>query len=270
MKFRHLLYIDILGFSELAMAGSPRIDDLYEVITSLNALKDSGFGAIVFSDTILIYNMDWPDSKESRQCMVMYLCEFAQDLQHRLTKRNIFFRAVLVKGEFTHYELNSVPCFYGPALIAAYNAEKHIKATGLFMHESIVQDSHIFKTKVFNPEFHFVYITQGLHYAEHYLGGQFPIDKGLLEDAEFIYQLVPEVIHLRQIHREMNKHLDAGVRAKYQATWDMFRHEYPKTMTFLESNNFSWLSLCPTGSWTEVINKYPESVTYAITSRREF
>ncbi len=270
MKFRHLLYIDILGFTDLAMNGSPRIDDLYEVITSLNALKDSGFGAIVFSDTILIYNMDWPDTVSSRQTMVMYLCEFAQDLQHRLTKRNIFFRAVLVKGEFTHYELNSIPCFYGAALIQAHNAEKNIKAVGLFMHNSIVADSHIFKTRSFNSDFHFVYITQGLNYAEHYLGGRFPIDKGLLEDSCFIYQLVPEVIHLRQIFKEMKNHAVLNVKIKYKNTWDMFSQEYPNTTKFLSKNNFSWLAMCPSGSWVQAIKKYPEDFSSAITSKRVF
>lgn len=270
MKLHHLLYIDILGFSALAMEGSPRINDLYEVITSLNALRDSGFKAIVFSDTILIYNMDWPDSKDSRQCMVMYLCEFVQDLQHRLIKRNIFFRAVLVKGEFTHYELNSIPCFYGPALIQAHSAEKSLKAIGLFMHTSIVEDSHIFKTRPFNEEYHFAYLTQSIHYVEEYLGGQFPIDKGLLEDSDLIYNLVPEVMHLQQVHCEMTKQADPRVREKYQATWNMFSQEYPKTTAFLAANNFSWLAICPTGSWSEVINKFPEDFSYAIESRVVF
>lgn len=270
MKFRHLLYIDILGFSDLAINGSPRIDDLYEVITSLNALKDSGFGAIVFSDTILIYNMDWPDTSSSRQCMVMYLCEFAQDLQHRLTKRNILFRAVLVKGEFTHYELNSIPCFYGPALIEAYNAEKNIKAIGLFMHNSIVADSNIFKTRPFNNEFHFVYITQGLHNAEYYSGGRFPIDKRSLEDSSLIYQLVPEIIHLRQIFYGIKTHTIPSVQIKYKNTWDMFLQEYPNTTTFLSNNNFSWLAMCPSGSWVKAINMYPVDISYAVKSKRDF
>jgi hypothetical protein len=36
MQDRYLLYIDIVGFSELVASGDPRISDLYEIIANLN------------------------------------------------------------------------------------------------------------------------------------------------------------------------------------------------------------------------------------------
>lgn len=42
------LYLDILGFTDLVKEGSERIDDLYEVIASLNVHKHDAFKVIVF------------------------------------------------------------------------------------------------------------------------------------------------------------------------------------------------------------------------------
>jgi hypothetical protein len=189
---RYLLYIDILGFSDLVTADSRKVHDLYEVIASLNVHKHPSFQAIVFSDTILVYNTHRPTTAYDRHYLVMYLCEFAQDLQDRLTGRGIVFRAVLVHGEFMHYELNSVPCFFGTALINAYRSEKQIPAIGLFTEHSIVPDSDIFQTTPFNDRYDFVFITQTLETIENEHGGIFPIDRFYLEETGLIYQLVRE------------------------------------------------------------------------------
>ena len=111
MKDRCLLYIDILGFADLVSESNARIQDLYEIIASLHVHDHPSFKAIIFSDTILVYNVEGDDTRRDRSYLVMYLCEFAQDLQRRLTEKDIFFRGVSVRGYFTHYELNQIPCF---------------------------------------------------------------------------------------------------------------------------------------------------------------
>src|ERR1022692_1600768 len=181
MADRYLLYIDILGFSDLVAGSDERIRDLYEVIASLNVHRHPSFRAIIFSDTLLVYNVEGQDTRSDRSYLVMYLCEFAQDLQRRLTKKDIFFRAVLVRGEFNHYELNQLPCFFGQALIDAHESEKKIKAIGLFMHKSIIEDSVIFSTAEINEDFSFVFITQHLTTLEEEYGGLFPVDSELIE-----------------------------------------------------------------------------------------
>jgi len=269
MTHRYLLYIDILGFSDLVVAGSPRVHDLYEVIASLNVHRHSAFRAIVFSDTVLVYNTDGGDTKADRAYLVMFLCEFAQDLQHRLTKRGIFFRAVLVCGEFTHYELNSMPCFFGPALIEAYRAEKEIQAIGLFINKSIVEDSDIFKTASFNQDFDFVFIMQSLETAEHLYGGAYPMDRNLLEETGLIDYLVPEVLYLQQLHHNMQNQPDVRVRTKYARSWDLFKGRYPKTLRVLEANSFDWQALCPGAGWATIESRYPQNYSWAITARVE-
>lgn len=137
---RFFLYLDILGFTHPVKQGNGRvISDLYEVIASLNANNHDAFKVVVFSDTVVVYNVNGGDTSEDASYLIMFLCEFAQDLLHRLTNRDIYFRAVITYGDFTHYELNGIPCFFGNALIEAYNSEKELKAIGLFIHKKISQ-----------------------------------------------------------------------------------------------------------------------------------
>ncbi|MGH9654682.1 MAG: hypothetical protein ACRD6B_14600 [Bryobacteraceae bacterium] len=60
-------------------------------------------------------------SLEDVRYMVMFLCEFAQDLLYRLIGRDIHFRAYITCADFAHYALENVKdVFYGEALIEAY------------------------------------------------------------------------------------------------------------------------------------------------------
>ena len=236
MADRYLLYIDVLGFSALIDEGFARIEDLYEVIASLHVHDHPSFQVIVFSDTVLVYNVEGGDIPRDRAYLVTYLCEFAQDLQRRLTGKGVFFRAILVRGQFTHYELNGIPCFFGPALVRAYRAEKTLPAVGLFMERSLVPDSDIFKSVPFDDFHNFVFITQALNTAEDLWGGV--IDRFELEGTDLIYVLVPELLFLRELSRFAAFHPDERVRQKHANTLKVFRARYPRTLGLLEANNF--------------------------------
>ena len=270
MADRYLLYIDILGFSTLVDEGSKKIDDLYEVIASLNVHRHHAFRALVFSDTILVYNVDGGEVPEDRGYVIMFLCEFAQDLQHRLTGRGILFRAILVRGEFMHYELNSLPCFFGAALLRACRAEKSLQAIGLFIERALVPDSDIFKSVPFDEQHNFVFIKQSLNKIEDLWGGVFPLDRFELEDTDLIYVLVPEVLYLRDLSGLAQFHPDAKVRQKHAATLGLFRARYPKTLMFLEDNHFELERLCPGAKWAEVTARFPEPFTGAVKTRVSF
>ncbi len=75
MKERFLLYIDVLGFTDLVSQSNARIDDLYEVIASLHVHNHPSFKVIIFSDTILVYNVEGEDTRRDRTYLIMYLCE---------------------------------------------------------------------------------------------------------------------------------------------------------------------------------------------------
>lgn len=270
MTDRYLLYIDILGFSDLVQGDTSRIDDLYEVIASLNVHKHDAFKAVVFSDTILVYNTESAHSRHDRNYLVMFLCEFAQDLLHRLVERNIYFRAVLVKGEFNHYELNGIPCFFGPALVNAYNSGKEIKAIGLFIAKDVDKDNDIFSTSNFDENFNFVFVTQSLQRVERDFQGGFPADAWLFEDTEEIWHIVPEVLFVQSLHTNANSELPEPVKEKYRRSLAYYIDEYPKTFEFLLKNNFNVSEMSPRADWNTVLRRYPEGFSWAIENRNEF
>ena len=74
-----LLYIDILGFSDLVKRGGA-VDDLYQTIDGLNVHQHQSFNTIVFSDTILVYNNVHPIDVSKYRIAVMYMCEFARKI----------------------------------------------------------------------------------------------------------------------------------------------------------------------------------------------
>jgi len=265
MNDRYLLYIDILGFSALIDEGATKIDDLYEAIASLHVHRHPAFRVIIFSDTILVYNCTGGEAREDRSYLIMFLCEFAQDLQKRLTGRGIFFRAILVRGQFRHYELNAIPCFFGTALVRAYRAEKSIPAIGLFMERPLVSDSDIFKSVPFDDEHNFVFITQGLNTVEDLWGGI--IDRFELEETDLIYMLVPELLFLRDVSRFAAFHSEEKVRLKHVNTLNLLRARYPRTIGLLEANAFDFDTLCPGAKWAEVVGRYPEPYSWAVKTR---
>ncbi|MDE1487624.1 hypothetical protein KKI90_15025 [Xenorhabdus bovienii] len=200
MNERFFLYLDILGFTELVRQGSKKIDDLYEVIASLNVHRHDAFKVIVFSDTVVVYNVDGGDTLEDARYLIMFMCEFVKDLMHRLTGRGVYFRAVITYGDFTHYEINDTPCFYGNALIDAYNSEKELKAIGLFIDKKISHHCNIFKYLEFNENYDFVYVTQSLDEVEGYGLGGFPIPSYLIEWTDSKWYILPEIEHVNNMY----------------------------------------------------------------------
>lgn len=269
MTDRYLLYIDILGFSDLVANSNSKINDLYEVIASLNVHHHPSFRAIIFSDTILVYNVEGQDTRYDRSYLVMYLCEFAQDLQHRLTAKDIFFRAVLVRGEFNHYELNQMPCFFGEALVRACRSEKNIQAIGLFMQNKIIADSDIFPSVQFDDEFSFVFITQSLTRLERNYGGQFPVSAWPIEGTDEIYLITPEVLYLKQLSYFAANHPVPQVRTKYERTLKLLRGQYPKTISFFEQNRFDVRAISPSANWSKALEQWPQSFEWAVRERKE-
>jgi hypothetical protein len=161
MPNKYLLYIDMLGFSDLVLRRGA-VDELYALINSLNVHKHHAFKTSAFSDTLIVYNIYETDTPDSRRYHVMYMCEFAQDLFYRLVPRDLHFRAFLTKGEFEHQQLDNLQAFYGKALVAAYRREKTIDCTGLFIDAPILPDCTIFHYERYDAETYFIHLMQSL------------------------------------------------------------------------------------------------------------
>lgn len=249
MTERFLLYIDILGFTEMVKSEPRKVARIYSILDTLNVHKHDSFKTIVFSDTILVYNIDIADNDKDRQYYVWYLIEFAEDLHHRLTGQDIFFRAVLVAGDFSHYNLKHVECFYGDALIFAHNAEKIIPALGLFIDRECEKYNEFFEVEMFNSGYFFVYLNRSLEALDEYSGGKFPIENYKVNIGDIAPHATWQIRFLQDVYEHMRKHPEPLVRAKFLAAWDLYRRRFPQMLKVLEDEGFNGALLGKAPDW---------------------
>jgi len=251
---RFFLYIDILNFTKLINQRG-KVEELYEIINKLNVHRHDVFNTIIFSDTILVYNKEHARGLDDVHCIVMYLCEFAQDLFYRLIGRDVHFRAYITCDDFAHYQMEHIKdVFYGPALIEAYQAEKRIQCMGLFMSNAVVTYSDIFKTARFNRTCHFVFIMQSL-LRQSWKRHEYPIDPSIIIDTDEIWFLAYDIRYLETIYRHrMDETLPSRVRRKYQATWRILLKKHSGFMSALEESKFDpkAISVC---DWSEPLGR---------------
>lgn len=261
MPKKYLLYIDILGFSNLVEKGSRNVYEIYDAINQLNVHQHDAFKTIVFSDTVLVYNRTEPSSKHDHQYLVMYAIEFAQDLLYRLIGKNVFFRATLRYGEFTHFKFSNLDAFYGTSLINSYRDEKRIPCVGLFIHKSVWSRNDIFPTAPFSKDYRFVFLNQILHSVYRELGTSLPlsVEAGeLFVDLGHPWEIAKDVIFLKQIHQNMTKHPEPLVRAKFLTIWTLYRTKYPGILDGLESAKFNPKAILPNLNWTKYLKRARE------------
>ncbi|MER0509814.1 hypothetical protein ABR850_10290 [Aeromonas veronii] len=244
---RFLLYIDILGFTDMTNNEPRKVARVYSILDELNVHKHNSFKTIVFSDTILVYNPDLAETDREREYLIWYLIEFAEDLHHRLTGQDIYFRAILTTGSFNHYSLKNIDCFFGNALINAYTSEKNIPSLGLFIDKTCNEYNQYFRTKPFDKELSFVYLNRHLEYLQTHTGGVFPSRETMISD---IAPHVPwQIEFLKEIYEKMRNHSSPVVRVKFLTAWDFYAARYPSMIRALVESNFSLSSLGPDRVW---------------------
>lgn len=262
---RFLLYIDILGFSEMTRKEPRKVSRLYSILDSLNAHKHESFKTIVFSDTILAYNHAEPQNDEERKYLVWYLTEFAEDLHRRLTGQDIYFRAILTAGDFSHYRLKNIECFYGGALIKAYLAEKNVPSLGLFMDETCVPFNRYFRLAPFDAALSFVYLNRSIENFSHAWGGDpaLPVAAEGLDMWAFAPELPWDVRFMKDVYRNMRSHPSPAVRTKFLTAWDFYEQRYPKLMARLIATDFNVDSVSTVpGHWSEVTQQMERQIRF--------
>ncbi len=246
---RFLLYIDILGFAEMTKRQPRKVARLYAILDSLNVHRHETFKTIVFSDTVLVYNPKVVTTDKDRNYLVWYLIEFAEDLHHRLTGQDIYFRAVVTTGNFSHYALKNIECFVGEALVSAYLHEKQIPSIGLFIDNECNKYNEYFRVARFDNECHFVYLNRSLETLEQSTGGEYPFtDRGSgIEDGT---PYTPwQVRFLKDVYENMRTHRSPSVRTKFLTAWDFYSKRYPGMTRELVNKAFSLTALGPAGAW---------------------
>lgn len=257
---RFLLYIDILGFADMTRRQPRKVARIYSILDSLNVHRHSTFKTIVFSDTVLVYNPTLAATDEERDYIVWYLIEFAEDLHHRLTGQDIFFRAVITTGTFAHYPLKNIECFFGEALVKAYLHEKSIPSIGLFIDGACNRHNRYFRTEPFADDLNFVYLNRSLELINQYTQGTFPFNDPALED-QGIY--VPwQVNFLKDVHLHMRVHPDPAVRTKFLTAWDFYQRRYPAMTQVLSQSGFSPSALAGRPAWIDETAEMQQSIKF--------
>jgi hypothetical protein len=224
-----------------------KVARIYSILDSLNAHKHDLFRTIVFSDTVLVYNTTLATKRKERNYLVWYLIEFVEDLHHRLTGQEVHFRSIITAGQFSHYSLKNLDCFFGEALVDAYQREKAIPSIGLFIDEGCNRYNRYFRTAKFNQSLRFVYLNRSLEILQEHTGGIFPFKEYLIQDMT---PHVPwQVRFLKDIHHQMRMHKDPQVRAKFLTAWEFYRQRYPSMLNALEQGGFSLASLGGPSAW---------------------
>jgi hypothetical protein len=262
MPNKYLLYIDILGFSDLVQRDPRQVEKIYGVLDSLNVHRHNVFHTIVFSDTVLVYNRvnPKPNDRQAHEYLVWYSIEFAEDLHHRLTGQDVYFRAVLVRGKFQHYALSHIDCFFGKALIDAHVREKNIPSIGLFIDSACNNYNRFFRTEPFGNDLHFVYLNRAVENLHQDTHGAVPVDPILL-DNNYPY-IVWQVRFLRDVHNMMRTHPDPRVRAKFLTTWDFYRRRYPQILAVLEEGGFNMKVFHPSFNWSKQLKILADDIQH--------
>jgi hypothetical protein len=249
MKEKFLLYIDILGFSDLVQKNPEKVREIYNIVNKLNVHKHDAFQTIIFSDTILVYNKVEAESIQDKKYITMYMIEFVQDLIFKGLSIDLNFRAVLTFGEFEHYNLENAECYYGKSLISAYLKEKEINGIGLFMDSDLEVYNDIYKFCTYNSEMNFIFLFQTLLRIKTY-GLEFPIPNELIEPTYEFCWLEDEITLLRKYYKNSNSHESPKVRAKYLQTYLYYRNLLPSIFQQLEMNDFSMKTVNSEVDWS--------------------
>lgn len=246
---KFLLYIDILGFSELVKSSNNKVAKLYSMIDTLHVHQHDAFETIVFSDTILVFNKVNPNTNHDNEYLVMYFCEFVQDLFYRCIELEIHFRAILTHGEFVFEKMEHISAYYGKTLIASYLKEKDIDAMGMFIDKRLKSINRFFKSVSFDSDLDFVYLTQSVERVSVQYNLEFPIDKFMIEATDEFWKFKDDVQYLKSLKVAIDTLTNSKIRSKYLQTYHFYKLRYNKHITELEKENFNYKILSPNANW---------------------
>jgi len=253
---RAFLYIDILGFENLALTSSPKIKNIFTILDGLQSHNHRHYFSIktiVFSDTILIFNANDTEINDVH-IYVTYLIEYTQELFYKLAEINVYFKGVLTFGEFYFDQLKNIQAYYGFALVDTYKSEKELGGFGLFVDKNISNKIAIFDKVQFSEKFDFVLLCQSLIYLYLITNGVLPTDINVLTDTDDCYRIDEDLRFLREVEYLMNNHPVDKVKEKYRTVYDIYKNELPLFFEKFELEGFLPYTL--NAEYTGTINPF--------------
>lgn len=233
---RLFLYIDILGFEELVRTNKPKVDEIFRTFDGLKVFEHPALQTVVFSDTILVFNKDenWPI-----HYYCTYLTEYAQQLFYRLSRINIFFKAIILKGDFNYSNLNNISAYHGLALINAYHDEKELEGFGLYVDKAISNEIVTFEKVTFTEKYDYVFLCQSILNLYNHTAGVLPIeDLNIFSDTDTYFLIDEDLRFLREIEYIKQQHPVSKVRDKYQKVYQVYKDRLKDFFIKFENEGF--------------------------------
>lgn len=239
MDKKFLLYIDILGFSDLVKNDPKLIEEIFIYLDKLNFLqRHSSMKSIIFSDTILFFNKtDIPLDHPYLIPLIGDMIELCQILMYYFIPKNIFFKAVISYDKFKYEKLNNYEYYFGTALINSYNNEKLMPLVGVIIDKDISAYNHYFKSVYLNDKFKYILLTNSITRSIHDLGDEkmLTIEQGTSQ-AGYINR---EILYFRNIYNLMNSSSEVDIRSKHSFTWNLYKSYYKNIMDDFVRFNFN-------------------------------
>lgn len=236
MQNTFLLYIDILGFGDLCKDIDPKVKQIYDEVLATRKHGQQTYSVTIFSDTILVRNIGQLDQRSEMQ----FLIEFFRLLQDRLARLDVFLRAIITFGYF-HEELSDgVYLAYGPAVVAAHDAEKRMKCVGLFLYASCAEHNKFYpQICLLEQKLYFVFTLETLEQlTKASCTGTYLSTEVLAQTDDFTY-LPNDISFLSRIYaHSINLPCDSA-REKHKAYLSHYTQRYPILLSELIAANFS-------------------------------
>lgn len=248
MTSRFLLYIDLLGFSDIVRTKKHILPDLFKVLDNSSAHSHGTFEVIQFSDTLLVYNDPPASTGYDKNYCAMYLCEFAQQIKYMLLGRDVFIRGLITYGQFEDTgptpseNYKHIRAFWGEAFIKAYETEKNIQAVGLFVDATVKPCMDVFKTNLYDEKKGLWFVDTAKMLEEKCLEGRdfnYAKEDAIATGTESL--LAYDLVYLKRLFEHgHDQSLPPTIRNKYLTTWEIYRQKYKGFCAALEEAEFKF------------------------------
>jgi hypothetical protein len=248
----YLTYIDILGFGDLVESGSSKIEEIYSIVSGLNAHTHNAFNVIVFSDTILVYSTFQCSTPEDHRYASMFSIEFTQDLFYRCIGRDIYFRAIIDYDEFHHERLERFDKYYGKALVRCHKIETGLQSIGTYITDSANRHQTIFRVSHHCDGLGFVHFQQSIGKFSKLASCINEYDFEMLHQEGITHFIVRDMLALKHIYQQSLHHSSHKIRVKYQTYFCYYERRFPFPVLEWKRSGFGMAHILPSPRWQNV------------------
>jgi hypothetical protein len=242
MEDKYLLYVDILGFSELVDTNPKLIEDIFLYLDKNQFFRNhSSLKSIVFSDTLLFFNKNNIENRYM-YALIGDMLEFCQLLMWHFAPFGIFFRGLITFGQFEYKELANGEYYFGKALIKAYKDEKDFSFTGIAIDKKLEKFNRYYKTTHWNDHYNYVFLTNSIIRSILKLESlNMLVIENNTSQAGFINR---EIMFLKSIYNHLCYGEDAKIKQKHETTWDLYKSILKNISDDLVEKNFQLKEIC--------------------------